>query len=108
RGAASLTGQRVRSAALNGRRPGGGEGAGVRLGDPERGQKNKARADAYAETLREVMMPLAGKSTREIASILNARKIPTVRGGLWASPQVMRLMKRLGAVSPTSGLLWGR
>jgi len=81
---------------------------GVQLSDPERGQKNKAKADAYAETLREVMTPLAGKSTREIASILNARKIPTVRGGLWASPQVMRLMKRLGAVSPTSGLLWGR
>jgi DNA invertase Pin-like site-specific DNA recombinase len=81
---------------------------GVQLGDPERGQKNKAKADAYAETLREVMTPLAGKSTREIASILNARKIPTVRCGLWASPQVMRPMKRLGAVSPTSGLLWGR
>jgi hypothetical protein len=39
---------------------------------------------------------LAGKTTREFAGILNARKIPTARGGQWASPQIMRLKARLG------------
>jgi len=69
---------------------------GVQLGDPDRGQKNKRKADEYAETLRGIVTPIGDKSTREIASILNARKIPTVRGGQWASPQVMRLKARLG------------
>ena len=69
---------------------------GVQLGDPDRGQKNKRKADEYAETLRGIVTPIGDKSTREIASILNARKIPTVRGGQWASSLVMRLKARLG------------
>jgi hypothetical protein len=40
--------------------------------------------------------PLAGQTTRAIAQALNDRGIPTRRGGLWQSPQVMRLLDRLG------------
>jgi DNA invertase Pin-like site-specific DNA recombinase len=68
---------------------------GASLGNPKQGAINKARADAHAETLRAIVAPLEGKTTREIAALLNARKIPAPRGGLWQSPQVMRLMARL-------------
>jgi len=39
---------------------------------------------------------LAGQTTRAIAKVLNDRGIKTVRGGAWQSPQVMRLLDRLG------------
>jgi hypothetical protein len=38
----------------------------------------------------------AGKtSLRAIAAGLNEAGIPTARGGVWASPQVMRVLERL-------------
>jgi hypothetical protein len=40
--------------------------------------------------------PLAGHTTRAIAAALNAHGIKTVRGAAWQSPQVMRLLDRLG------------
>jgi DNA invertase Pin-like site-specific DNA recombinase len=69
---------------------------GQQLGDPEIGQRNRAAADAHAESLREIVTPLAGQTTRAIAKALNDRGIPTPRGGQWQSPQVMRLLDRLG------------
>ncbi|WP_245331798.1 recombinase family protein [Bradyrhizobium sp. NAS80.1] len=55
---------------------------GMQLADPKRGQKNRAKADAYAESLREFVTPLAGMTTRKIAGILNAQKIPTAPGAV--------------------------
>ncbi|HEY2529417.1 MAG TPA: recombinase family protein [Xanthobacteraceae bacterium] len=55
-----------------------------------------AAAHAHAETLREIVTPLANLSTRAIAKALNDRGVPTPRGGQWQSPQVMRLLDRLG------------
>jgi hypothetical protein len=68
-------------------------------GNPELAATNPsaADADAYAETLREVVTPPAGagETTRAIAKALNDRGIKTVRGGDWQSPQIMRLLARL-------------
>jgi hypothetical protein len=48
-------------------------------------------------TLRAIVTPLAGQTTRAIAQELNDRGIATPpRGGQWRSLQVMRLMNRLG------------
>src|SRR5215831_10682586 len=69
---------------------------GQQLGDPEIGKRNRAAADAHAESLRAIVTPLAGQTTRAIAKALNERGVPTARGGYWQAPQVMRLMNRLG------------
>jgi hypothetical protein len=58
----------------------------------------QARADAKAADLAPVIKELqaAGKtSLRAIAEGLNEQGIPTVRGGDWSSPQVMRVLERL-------------
>ena len=68
---------------------------GVRLGNPARAIANRAQADGYAETLRKVVTPLAGLTTRAIAKALNERGIKTTRGSDWQSTQVMRLLARL-------------
>jgi DNA invertase Pin-like site-specific DNA recombinase len=71
---------------------------GVQLGDPEIGRRNAAAADAFAVRLRAEVAPLAAQklTTRAIAKVLNDRGIKTARGGAWQSPQVMRLLDRLG------------
>ncbi len=46
-----------------------------------------AAAVARAEELRPVLVELAGKSTRQIATELTARGIPTQRGGQLAGPK---------------------
>jgi DNA invertase Pin-like site-specific DNA recombinase len=70
---------------------------GVQLGDPAIGERKRAEADAYAETLREAVTPLAraGLTTRAIAQALNDRGLKPPRGGAWQSPQIMRLLARL-------------
>lgn len=68
---------------------------GQQLGDPDIGRRNRVAADAFAESLRAVVAPMAGQTTRSIAAALNARGIRTVRGAAWQSPQVMRLLDRL-------------
>ena len=35
-----------------------------------------------------------GKSLREIANVLNARGVPTARGGKWAATQIAEILKR--------------
>jgi hypothetical protein len=52
-------------------------------------------ADDYAESMREMVTPLAGLPTREIARQLNMDHLRTSRGGLWSSMSVSRLLKRL-------------
>ena len=58
----------------------------------------QARANAQAQDLAPIIKDLqaAGKTTlRAIAEGLNEQSIPTVRGGQWSSPQVMRMLERL-------------
>jgi DNA invertase Pin-like site-specific DNA recombinase len=70
---------------------------GVRLGDPDLGKRKREAADAYAETLREFVTPLAhaGLTQRAIAKALNDRGVKPPHGGSWQSPQIMRLLSRL-------------
>jgi DNA invertase Pin-like site-specific DNA recombinase len=70
---------------------------GVKLGDPGIGDRKRVEADAYAETLREPVTPLAvaGLTTRAIAKALNDRGLKPPRGGAWQAPQIMRLLARL-------------
>jgi DNA invertase Pin-like site-specific DNA recombinase len=71
---------------------------GQQLGDPEIGKRNRAAALKRAKGLRATIVPLRrkGLSMRAIAEHLNAKGIPAAQGGKWASPQVMRLLDRLG------------
>jgi DNA invertase Pin-like site-specific DNA recombinase len=58
----------------------------------------QARSDAKAADLAPIIAELhaAGKtSLRAIAEGLNGQGIPTVRGGKWSSPQLMRMLERL-------------
>jgi DNA invertase Pin-like site-specific DNA recombinase len=70
---------------------------GMKLGDPEIGERKRVEADAYAETLREAVTPLAqaGLTTRAIAKELNDQGLKPPRGGVWQAPQIMRLLARL-------------
>ena len=70
---------------------GGGDGA------TAIGERKRAEADAYAETLRDVVTRLAraGLTTRAIAKALNDRGLKPPRGGAWQAPQIMRLFDRL-------------
>jgi hypothetical protein len=52
-------------------------------------------AQAYAESLRDIVAPLATRPTREIARGLNHQGFRTSRGGLWTSMAVSRLLKKL-------------
>ncbi|MBR1172985.1 recombinase family protein [Bradyrhizobium sp. KB893862 SZCCT0404] len=69
---------------------------GVKLGNPTAAAHNKSAADAYAETLRPAIAPLAGLTTRAIAAHLNSQGIMTARGGQWQPTTIMRLQRRLG------------
>jgi DNA invertase Pin-like site-specific DNA recombinase len=55
-----------------------------------------AAAVARAEELRPVLVELAGKSTRQIATELTARGIPTQRGGRWQAQSVANVLRHLG------------
>jgi hypothetical protein len=68
------------------------------LGSPVAAARNRAAADAHAETLRETVAPLAlaGQTVSGIAQSLNERSIKTTRGGEWQATQVKRLLARLG------------
>jgi DNA invertase Pin-like site-specific DNA recombinase len=67
------------------------------LGDPGIGERARVEANAYAETLRDAVTPLAkdGLTTRAIAAALNDRGLKPPRGGAWQAPQIMRLLARL-------------
>lgn len=59
-------------------------------------------ADSFAASLRPVLaavMAEGAKSLREVADMLNARGVRTVRGGSWSAVQVMRLIERCDVVS---------
>jgi hypothetical protein len=76
---------------------------GARLGNPRlaevRGkgaESMKAAADRFAANILPLIQPLRaeGKSLREIADVLDARGVPTARGGKWAPTQVADILKR--------------
>jgi DNA invertase Pin-like site-specific DNA recombinase len=77
---------------------------GVVLGNPRlaevRGkgvETNKAEADRFAANVLPVIEPMKaeGLSLRQIAYELNVRRIPTARGGTWASTQVADIFRRV-------------
>jgi DNA invertase Pin-like site-specific DNA recombinase len=71
---------------------------GAKLGGlNEAGIQKRDEAKARAEALRPVLAELEGKSTREIASELNARKIATPTGAQWSGMTVSRVLRRLRA-----------
>jgi DNA invertase Pin-like site-specific DNA recombinase len=76
---------------------------GVRLGNPRlhkvraKGTESmRAAADRFAANAVPLIQPLRaeGKSLREIAGILNARGVPTARGGKWAPHQIADILER--------------
>ena len=73
---------------------------GVKLGGLNaKGVRNQAEAKERAEALRPILAELAGQSTRAIAAELNRRAMPTPNGGPWSSMTVIRVQRRLEAVS---------
>lgn len=74
---------------------------GVKLGTTGkvRAKENKAKARAFADGLRDTVKELQAsgiKTTRAITEELNAKGIPTPRGGRWHQTSVVRLLNRLG------------
>ena len=76
---------------------------GARLGNPRldevRGkgaESMKAAAARFAANILPAIHPLRaeGRSLREIANVLNARGVPTARGGKWAPTQIADILKR--------------
>ena len=76
---------------------------GVRLGNPrlnevraKAAESMKAAADRFAANILPLIRPLRteGKSLREIAKALDARGVPTARGGKWAATQIADILKR--------------
>jgi DNA invertase Pin-like site-specific DNA recombinase len=61
--------------------------------------RNRAAADGRARELSETVGALKaeGNGVREIAAALNARGVPTPRGGRWHPTSVQRLLSRLAA-----------
>ena len=68
---------------------------GRKLGNPALAAKNAADAAERDEVLRPVLAELANLSARAIAAELNARRIPTPRGGVWHAETVIRVQRRL-------------
>ena len=58
-------------------------------------KNQREAARLYAESLRDIVMPIAHLPTREIARILNREGFRTVRARLWSSMAVSRLLRRL-------------
>ena len=61
----------------------------------KRAEIAKEAARQYAESLRDVITPIADLPTREIARQLNREHFVTSRGHRWSSMAVSRLLKRL-------------
>ncbi|PAP91804.1 recombinase family protein [Mesorhizobium wenxiniae] len=76
---------------------------GVRLGNPRIRQAQEAAAErrtAIAKDFAANVLPIireiqaTGASMRKTAAALNARGIPTARGGTWAATQISDILKR--------------
>jgi DNA invertase Pin-like site-specific DNA recombinase len=70
---------------------------GVVLGNAKLAEDNKAAAAQRDLALREVLQPMIGLASRDIAEQLTKRGIETPRGGtVWSHTTVQRVMRRLG------------
>lgn len=76
---------------------------GVVLGNPRLAEvrskgveTNKTSANSFAANVLPIIAPMRadGASLRKIADALNARRIPTARGGAWAATQVADILRR--------------
>jgi len=70
---------------------------GVRLGNAEQARINCDVAQAFAESLREIVWPYRLLPSRRLAAILNGRGIKTPQGKAWKSENTRRLVERLVA-----------
>jgi len=68
---------------------------GKKLGNAALAAANRAEALERAEELRPVLEELRGLSLRKLAEELNARGIPTPRGGSWRAMTVRTVLGRL-------------
>ena len=69
---------------------------GVKLGGMrDKSLELQAEARERAEALRPLFAELAGKSANAIAAELNARQVPTPKGGVWHAGTVIRVQRRL-------------
>jgi hypothetical protein len=55
----------------------------------------RRNADARAEQLRDVLSEFTGQSANATAAALNARGIPTARGGRWSARSIIDTRERL-------------
>ncbi|MER8368029.1 recombinase family protein [Mesorhizobium sp. M1378] len=76
---------------------------GVKLGNPQiakaqeaAAQRRAAIADGFAANVISIIREIqaTGASMRKTAAALNARGIPTARGGTWAATQISDILKR--------------
>jgi hypothetical protein len=82
---------------------------GVRLGGPKLAvatklgnEANRAAADRFARNVAPVIREIKASgitSLRAVAAALNARGIPTARGGQWNATGVMSVLRRAEAIS---------
>jgi DNA invertase Pin-like site-specific DNA recombinase len=70
---------------------------GVRLGNADLALVNKAAAIERAKALAPIFAEVGDKPAREIARILNERKVTTPAGGAWHAATVNRVRARLEA-----------
>lgn len=78
---------------------------GVKLGNPQirkaqeaAAERRTAIADGFASNVLPIIREIqaTGASMRKTAAALNARGIPTARGGTWAATQISDILKRDG------------
>jgi hypothetical protein len=76
---------------------------GVKLGNPQirkaqeaAAERRTAIADGFASNVLPIIREIqaTGASMRKTAAALNARGIPTARGGTWAATQISDILKR--------------
>jgi DNA invertase Pin-like site-specific DNA recombinase len=70
---------------------------GVQLGNPDLALANKAAAIERAKALAPIFAEVGDKPAREVARILNERKVATPSGGAWHAATVNRVRARLEA-----------
>lgn len=68
---------------------------GVVLGNAAQAKANRDEADAFAESLRDVVTPVINLSSRRIAAFLNTQGVASSTGKAWHSQTVLALLERL-------------
>lgn len=91
---AALKAAKARGTKLGGLRKGAAD---ITLYKLQSVETQQAKADEFAETMREVIEPLAGQSLTEIARQMNEAGYKTARGltGTWSAQTVKNLLARL-------------